>query len=104
MILPRKYLALVLALGICGAQNIGLAQETNQADALIEYPHASDIKYYKVGLTDQVSYHVEERFPASHVIGFIASRLRKAGWTASTVDLMNPDMPPRESKWSEIIN
>jgi hypothetical protein len=105
MILRRRYLALLVATAISGASSVGFAQETEHRKALIVHPSASGVSYAQVGSTDQVSYHVEEKFPASHVIGFIAFKLRKAGWEPLSYDFMNPDTSsPQIRKWGEMIN
>jgi len=105
MFVPRRYLALLFVIAICGTLQVCFVHAAEHPIALIEYPNASEVSYSKVGSTDQVSYHVQEKFPGSHVIGFIASGLRKAGWTASSMDFMNPDSDPSVlRKWTESID
>jgi len=93
-----KLTFLLLSVAICGGLLTGCRRplEQNQPvrpDALILHPRAKDIQFLKREGTDQVTYRVDGKFPASGVIGWISYQLEEKGWEPLTYDYLNPDLP-----------
>ncbi len=91
----RMHLALLVVVAICGSLYFGLAHGSERPNALIMYPDATQVSSAEVRGTDQLTYHVDVKYPASPVIGLISDKLRKAGWEREppTYDFLNPDSP-----------
>lgn len=101
----RRSLCLVVALACsCILLGWGRTLASERPSALIVYPHATSVKYRKVGEVDRVTYRVQAQFPASGVIGFISHRLEQQGWQASP-DFLNPDARSSEVRgWGKYID
>ena len=63
------------------------------SDSLIVHPRANNVKFFKHKGTDQLTYQVNEKFPASGVIGAISKKLEENGWEPLTEDFLNPGIP-----------
>jgi hypothetical protein len=61
--------------------------------SLIVAPRAKDVKFSKYKGADQLTYRVDEKFPATKVIGTISKTLEGTGWTPLKNDFFNPDLP-----------
>lgn len=74
-------------------------------DALIVYPQAKNVRFYKFRGTSQLTYTVDAKFPASGVIGWISYQLEKRGWEALTYDYMNSSLPSGQvSGWARMLD
>jgi hypothetical protein len=60
-------------------------------DALLLYPGAKEVSSGKRGGTDQLTYHVKERLPASGVIDWISAELRSQNWKPLPYDSLEPN-------------
>jgi hypothetical protein len=81
------------------------ADASEYPDALILYPNAKDIWFGKVGLTDQLTYSVDAKFPASGVIGSISDGLAKKGWEPLTHDFLNPQLSSSQVRvWQDFLD
>jgi hypothetical protein len=74
------------------------------ADAFIVCPRATRIWSRNVEGWSQLTYHVEETFPASSVIGYISYKLQKQGWQPQTHDFLNLELQTSQVRgWGEIL-
>ena len=60
--------------------------------ALVVYPNAKDIHYLKHEGTDQLTYRVSAKFPASGGIGWVAFKMQEMGWHPLVKDFLNPNV------------
>ena len=88
--LGRTLLVFVVAFSTC-------LQSTSVADFFKPYfvvvSGAREIKQTKVRGSDQVSYRVEAKYPASDVLVTIKKRLKQTSWTPLSEDWLNPGLP-----------
>jgi hypothetical protein len=61
------------------------------SDALLVYPCAKQISWAKLGGTDQLTYHVKTRLPASDVIDWISAKLWDQNWRPLPYDSLEPN-------------
>jgi hypothetical protein len=63
---------------------------------------ATNVRFSKRGLSDQVTYRVRAKFPASTVIRRISQKLRERGWNALAYDFLGPGSTPSQMRvWQE---
>ncbi len=75
------------------------------SDSLIVHPRANDVRFSKHKGTDQLTYRVEEKFPASDVIGWISKKLRENGWEALAYHYLSPHLLSSHVKgWTKFID
>jgi hypothetical protein len=70
---------------------VASAGASEHPDALLVYPCAKQISWGKFAGTDQLTYHVKERLPASDVIDWISAKLWGKSWRPLPYDSMEPD-------------
>ena len=108
MVSRRAQVALLLTMLVCsGLHNGGqqLADAAESSTALLLDPSATDVLSSERGGTDQLSYHVDAKFPASNVIGWISQKLREAGWQPLAYDFLNPKIPSSQVRgWEEFLD
>jgi hypothetical protein len=71
-------------------------QESKRAerrDCLLVAPFATEVKYAEFEGRDQLTYTVQEAYPAAEVLTFISDSLRKKHWKPLRYDLWNPKIP-----------
>ncbi len=69
----------------------GLATAFEDSDALLLYPGAKEVWRGRRAGTDQLTYHVKERLPASGVIDWISAKLWGQNWKPLPYDSLEPD-------------
>jgi hypothetical protein len=69
---------------------VASAAASQRLDALLVYPGATQIRSSKLGGTDQLSYHVKARLPASGVIDWISAQLWLKHWKWLPYDFLEP--------------
>ena len=62
-------------------------------ESLLVAPFATDIKYAAFNRQDQVTYTVQESYPATDVLAFISEKLIQRGWKPLQQDFLNPKIP-----------
>jgi hypothetical protein len=73
--------------------------------ALMVYPNATLVVSDVRGPTDDLDYHVQAKFPASGVIGWISSKLQEKGWEPLAYDYLNPASPSSQvNGWQEFLD
>ncbi len=101
---PGRYLALIL-LAACIVAEAGprsLAGAAEHPAALVVLRDAANVRFSKRGLSDQLTYRVRAKFPASTVIGRISQKLRERGWNALAYDFLGPGSTPSQMRvWQE---
>lgn len=70
---------------------IASAGASQHSDALVIYPGATQIRSSKLGGTDQLSYHLKARLPASGVIDWISAQLWLKQWKWLPYDFLDPN-------------
>lgn len=88
----------LLSVALCGGLLYGCRppvdhNPSGRPEALILHPRAKDVEYLKQEGTDQLTYRVDKKFPASGVIGWISYQLEEKGWEPLTYDYLNPELP-----------
>lgn len=97
---------LLFVSGICATVQCGVlrANAAEHPKVLLVYPHATGVSHSANGPSDQLTYHVEVKFPASNVIGWISYKLQKEGWEPLTNDFSNPQLPSSHVRgWGEVL-
>jgi hypothetical protein len=69
----------------------GLATASEYPDALLLYPGAKEVWRGRRAGTDQLTYHVKERLPASGVIDWISAKLWDQNWRPLPYDALEPN-------------
>lgn len=87
----RVFLFSVIVTGSPYQTWIAWAGASEHSDALVLYPGATEVSSGKRGGTDQLTYHVKERLPASGVIDWISAELWRQKWKPLPYDVMQPD-------------
>jgi len=64
----------------------------NYPDALILLPNATEVKYYELGGSSQVTYKVSADYPAADLIATISNQLKQSNWNALKDDYLNPGL------------
>jgi hypothetical protein len=69
------------------------------------YSGARDVKFSKYKGTDQLTYRVSEKFPASALIDWISAQLQVKGWEPLLYDFLNPDLPSSPvTGWTKFVD
>jgi len=108
--ISQRSIGFLLVVVVCGGLSWSCQQSVDSnpseySDALVVYPRAKDIKFSKYEGTDQLNYRVDEKFPASGVIGLISYKLEEKGWEPVTNDYFNPGLPSSHVKgWTEFVD
>jgi len=80
------------------------ARASEYPDALLVYPDAKDVRSGKREATEELEYHVDAKFPASNVIGWISHKLQGTGWKPLTHDFLNPNLPSSQAQgWQDFL-
>ena len=78
---------------------------TDYPDSLLVYPGAKVVNFSKYKGTDQLTYRVNEKYPASAVIAWISQQLQAKGWKPLPYDFLNPDLPSSHvGGWTRFID
>jgi hypothetical protein len=94
--------AFLLFIAICASLRGGLVIAAEPSDALLTSPNATNVWTGTVGWSDQLTYHVDAKFPAAEVIDSISHKLQKAGWEPLKYDFLDPALPSSQvSGWQE---
>jgi len=64
----------------------------NYPDALILLPNASEIRYYELAGTYQLTYRVSVEYPAKPAIAAISEELKRLNWAPLGEDYLNPGL------------
>src|SRR5512146_2007403 len=97
---------IVMIVVACSAQGSPLTQ---RPDSLLVAPFATDIRYLAANgndqVTDQLSYSVEESYPATDTLAFIRDGLKRMGWKPLEYDFWNPSIPSSHSRgWTNFVD
>ncbi len=65
----------------------------NYPDALILLPNATEVRYYELGGSFQLTYKIAAEYPATDMIAEISSRLKQSNWHVLNEDFLNPRLP-----------
>jgi len=103
MTFPSSKISLVLAVLVFGIWPYGCGRgasstSSEYAAALLAHPQAKDVEFFKRDGTDQLTYRLEEKFPASGIIGWTSQKLREMGWEPLSYDYLNPHLPSSHVK------
>lgn len=75
------------------------------SQTLYSYASAYNIVYYKMGVSDQVSYFVKEDYPAELFLSNLSTYLSKMDYTPLKEDFMNPGISSSNVKgWDYFID
>jgi hypothetical protein len=103
MIVQRKYAVLVVSIAVLiGLSNIRSAHAGGPASALVLYPNATTVRSGSLNGTQQLTYHVYAKYPATEVISGISQKLEDGGWKPLTYDFLNPDLDAPMRMWGEL--
>lgn len=83
-------LSFVTILNIYGCERAEQKKSANYPDALILLPNATNVKYYELGGSLQLTYKVKVDYPASNVIEAISNKLGQDKWHILKEDFLNP--------------
>ena len=87
----------------CGEKSSQSASD--YSGSLIILKSASNVKYYKIRGTDQVSYKIIAQYPAKYEISELNNRLSRKGWKPLKNDWLNPEIPTsHERGWTNSID
>jgi hypothetical protein len=75
---------------IAGCDNSLDKKPENYPDALILLPNATDVKYYKLGGSFQLTYKIETDYPAADLISSICNQLKQGNWYPLKESYLNP--------------
>ncbi len=64
----------------------------NYPDALILLPNATEVKYYRLGGSFQLTYKIATEYPAADLIATISNQLKQSNWHALKEDYLNPGL------------
>jgi hypothetical protein len=81
----------VFVTAVCLAQEG--SHKAEHRDCLVVAPFATEVKYAEFHGRDQLTYTVEEPYPATDVLAFISDGLRRQHWKPLQYDLWNPKIP-----------
>jgi len=90
----------LLAFLVDESRTLGSASE--QPDALLEYPYSTRVERTTRSGIDELSYHVEAKFPARDVIAWISEQLQRSNWQPLDYDFMNPKLDVPVRRWNQI--
>lgn len=105
VIFREAIIAFVVCTGIfAGLLCSGLKIEAAEPPAALTlYPGATDVRFDE-GNAVRVSYHVNSKFPAAPVLGWVSENLRKQGWKPLKYDFLNPSsLSSQVTGWEEIM-
>ena len=78
---------------------------SDYSGSLVILTNASNVKYYKINGTDQVSYKLIAQYPAKDTISELNNRLKTKGWEPLKNDWLNPEIPTsHERGWTNFID
>jgi len=98
-------LSFVTILIISGCEKTEQKKPANYPDALILLPNATNIKYYELGGSLQLTYKVKADYPATKVIETISNKLNQDKWHILKEDFLNPGLSSSHVKgWSSYEN
>ncbi|MDO8681899.1 MAG: hypothetical protein Q7N50_00260 [Armatimonadota bacterium] len=76
-----------------------------QPPSLIVLPGATDVDHVRYKGNYQLSYKLQERYPAKHALREISARLAKQGWKPLKEDFLNPGLPTSHIRgWTEFYD
>jgi hypothetical protein len=75
------------------------------SNSLIAVSGARNIQYSKFRGTDQLSFEIEEDYPAKRTLWEISKNLEEKGWKPLSEDYLNPGRPSSHIRgWSDFID
>jgi len=75
------------------------------SDSLIVHPGAKNVKFFKHKGTDQLAYQLNEKYPASVVIGSISKKLEEKGWKPLPYSYLDPQLPSAHVEgWRKFVD
>jgi hypothetical protein len=100
-------LGLIVISGVGGL--LQARPQPQRPDSLLVAPFATHISYLaangKDRLADQLSYQVEESYPATDTLAFICDSLQQKGWKPLEYDFWNPTIPSSHSRgWTNFVD
>jgi hypothetical protein len=97
-------LASILCVGAVLFSACGAAKSPSAVNpAVIVLPDARGVRWADI-YDGQVSYQVQESYPAPKVIAELRQRLRELGWHPRTVDILNPSgSSATAGKWGHVV-
>ena len=110
MVFRSSKIIFVLAVLVSGIWPYGCGRSASStsseyAAALLAHPQAKDVEFSKHEGTDQLTYRLEEKFPASSIIGWTSLKLKEMEWEPLTYDYLNPNLPSSHiNGWAEFID
>lgn len=95
-------LILIFLISTIGAEQRP-ADAAQRPSALLLYPKASNVSSGRNG--NDLTYHVNVKYPASDFIGWISNRLQELGWEPLKEDFLNPGLPTSQVRgWLEFVD
>lgn len=83
----------------------GTKDGVNQySSALIVHSKGRQVEFYKLNGTDQMTYWVDEDYPASSVTDWLFGKLRDSGWTQLSYSYLNPQLGSRPTGWIKFVD
>ncbi len=76
--------------------------KAHREDSLLVAPFATHVHYGVFNGQDQLTYTVQESYPATDVLAFISAKLKERGWKPLQDDFLNPKTPSSHVRgWTE---
>lgn len=98
-------LSFVTILSISSCEKAEQKKPANYPESLILLPNATNVKYYEVGGSLQLTYKLKVDYPAAKVIEVISNKLKQDKWHILKEDFLNPGFSSSHvSGWSSYEN
>lgn len=98
---------LVLTLGpacFSGCDSKSSSDSAKHSSALLVHPKAESVEFVKYEGTDQVSYRLKIKYPASGLVGWVSFRLDEMGWSPLVRDYLNPNLSSSHVRgWTSFV-
>jgi hypothetical protein len=85
-------LSLVAIAYIAGCDRSFDKKPKNYSDALILLPKATEVRYYELGGSFQLTYKIATEYPAADLIATISNQLKQGNWQPLKEDYLNPGL------------
>jgi hypothetical protein len=76
----------------CGCDKSFDKKPKNYPDALTLLPNATEVKYYELGGSFQLTYKIATEYPAADLIATISNQLKQGNWQPLKEDYLNPGL------------
>jgi hypothetical protein len=97
-------LLFVVLASFCGCHKPPAKRPENYPQALILPPSATEVKYYQLGGTFQMTCKVRTDYPAADLIALISNELKQLNWQALKEDYLNPGLSSSHVRgWSSFV-